>query len=111
MIGSNIQGIPKPFIDEMVKTYGECEFGQQSSHTSGEGRSFRQYTEHHKIPITEKEEFMNNLKATYSVCLKPIHKYSRVLPNASTIIIYMYHRGTRFLEKELEHDHHTDKQR
>ena len=24
LIGSNIQGIPKPFIDEMVKTCGGC---------------------------------------------------------------------------------------
>ena len=111
LIGSNIQEIPKPFIDEMVKTYGGCKFGDQNTHTSGEGRSFRQYTEHHKIPVVEQEEFMNNLKATYSVCLKPIHKYSRVLPNASTIFIYVCHRGTRFSEKKPEYDLHTDKQR
>ena len=91
LIGSNIQGIPKPFINKMVKTCGGCEFGQQSTHTSNEGRSFRQYIEHHKIPIAEKEEFMNNLKAIYSVCLKPIHKYSRMLPNASTVFIYVSH--------------------
>ena len=54
---------------------------------------------------------MNNLKVTYSVCLKPIHKYSRVLPNASTVFIYVCHRCMRFSEKKLEHDHHTDKQR
>ena len=95
----------------MVKNCGGCEFGQQGTYTSGEGRSFRQYTEHHKISVAEKKEFMNNLKATYSVCLKPIHKYSRVLPNAFTVFIYVCHQGTRFLGKELEHDHHTDKQR
>ena len=111
LIESNIQGIPKPFIDEIVKTCGGCKFGQQSTHTSGEGRSFRQYTEHHKIPIAEKEEFMNNLKVTYSVYLKSIHKYSRVLPNASTVFICVCHRCTRFLGKKLEYDHHTDKQR
>ena len=54
---------------------------------------------------------MNNLKATYFVCLKPIHKYSRVLPNASTVFIYVCHRGTRFSGKKLEYDLHTDKQR
>ena len=54
---------------------------------------------------------MNNLKATYSVCLKPIHKYSRVLPYASTVFIYVCHRGTKFLEKNLESHLHTDKQR
>ena len=111
LIQSNIQGIPKSFIDEMVKTYGGCEFRQQSTHTSSEGRSFRQYTKHHKIIVVEKEEFMNNLKATYFVCLKPIHKYSRVLPNASTVFIYVCHRGTRFSGKKLEYDHHTDMQR
>ena len=95
----------------MVKTCGGCKFGQQSSHTSDEGRSFKQHMEHHKILATKKEEFINNLKATYSICLKPIHKYSRMLPNASTVFIYMCHQGTRFLGKKLEHDHHTDKQR
>ena len=101
LIGSNIQEIPKPFIDEMVKTCGGCKFGQQSTHISGEGRSFRQYTEHHKIPVSEKDEFLNNLKATYSVCLKPIYKYSRVFPNAFTVFIYVCHRGTRFSGKNL----------
>ena len=111
LIGSNIQGIPKPFIDEMVETCGGCKFGDQSTDTSGEGRYFRQYTEHHKIPVAEQEEFMNNLKATYSVCLKPIHKYSRVLPNASTVFIYVCHRGTRFSGIKPEYDLHTDKQK
>ena len=54
---------------------------------------------------------MNNLKATYSVCLKPVHKYSRVLLNASTIFIYMCHRGTRFSGKKPEYDLHTNKLR
>ena len=55
LIGSNIQGIPKPFIDEMVKTCGGCGFGDQSTHTSGEGRFFRQYTEHHKILVANRK--------------------------------------------------------
>ena len=54
---------------------------------------------------------MNNLKATYFVCIKPIHKYSRVLPYASTMFIYVCHQSTKFLEKNLEPHLHTDKQR
>ena len=111
LIRSNIQGIPKPFIDKMMKTCGVCKFGEQSTHIGSGGHSFRQYTKHHKILVAEKEEFMNNLKATYSICLKPIHKYSRVLSYASTVFIYICHRDTKFLEKNLEHDHHTDKQK
>ena len=37
LIGSNLHGIPKPFIDEMVKSCRGCKFGQQNIHTSGEG--------------------------------------------------------------------------
>ena len=110
LIESNIQSIPKPLIHKMVKTCKGCKFGQKSTHTSGRVRSFRQYMEHQKFLVIEKKEFMNNLKVTSSIGLKPIYKYSRVLPYASTVFIHVCHQGTKSLKKNLDDNLHTDKQ-
>ena len=94
----------------MVKTCRGCKFGQQSIHTGSGDHSFSLYMKQYKI-LVAKKEFINNLEARYSIYLKSIHRYFRVLLYASIVFIYMCHQSTKFLRKNLKHDLHSDKQR
>ena len=105
LIGNNIQGLPKPFIEEVVKVCAGCEFGEQRS------RSMRQYLEHYVVPHVPKEDFLNQLKVTHFVCLKCIHQYCRALPYASIVFISVCHRGTTWMGKTHDYDPNDHKER
>ena len=85
LIGNNIQRFPKQFIEEVVKVCAGYKFEEQRS------RSMRQYSEHYIVPHVHKKDFLNQLKATHYVCLKSIHQYSRALPYASIVFIFVCH--------------------
>ena len=102
LVGAQMNGIPKPFIEKVINSCSRCHLGEQREERGV--RRYRQYPERYSMPLAELEGFMNNLMAQNSVLLKPIHRYRRVTPYPHEMVIYICHRGRKFQGKTCEDD-------
>jgi len=89
IVGTQLNGIPNPFIEKVISSCSVCHYGHQAHERTV--HRLRQYNAKYTMPLGEVEAFLNNLKAQHLVRLKPIHRYPRVKPLASNVIIYVCH--------------------
>jgi len=71
LVGTQMNGIQKPFIEKVISLCSDCHLGQQAHERMV--RPFRRYTTRYTMPLAEDEGFLNNLKTQHLVRLMPIH--------------------------------------
>lgn len=69
------------------------------------------YLKHHTMPLAKVELFLDRLMAQHAVCLKPIHRYSKVTWYLREVLIYACQRGQKFPKKTNGDDDNGDRWR
>lgn len=106
LVGAHLNGMPRLYIEEVIKECSSCDYGQKRSErvisVNTRSRGYREYNEHYTIPIGEKENFIQDIKAKHVVHLKLIQVYKKVRPYAAKVSIYVCHRGREFRGKKID---------
>jgi len=68
MVGTQLNGIAKAFIEKVIHSCSVCHYGHQAHERTA--CQLRQYNTKYTMPLTEVEDFLNNLTVKHLVQLK-----------------------------------------